>query len=309
VLRVGHQLRVCAIHQIHRRHLEPIRIAPAVLLPRGHTDGTCEGLLEAGWHLNDHVSTFASLFPQFVILLVGEVECNLTGAALDQHVEDVAILQRLRTSCPATELNHRLVAVTKGETWKLATPTIAIEETDVPSLAEGEGHQDLVHGSGSFPWKLGLQGGVLSGSESDEACPDAPAANTGFELLPLVDADFESAQKLPYFIQCRVGEVAAKRRAEILLQKLNKPEVAVVGCVEIYAMRHATLDAKPLGHRMRRRERDTAEAADPPLLPHPRRQLPFVGHGWIVGEDKAKAKRLVVDDIWTTRDCVISLEN
>jgi hypothetical protein len=60
---------------------------------------------------------------------------------------------------------------------------------------------------------------------------------------------------------------------------------------------------------MRRRERDTAEAADPPLLPHPRRQLPFVGHGGIVGEDKAKAKRLVVDDIWTTRDCVISLEN
>jgi hypothetical protein len=76
---------------------------------------------------------------------------------------------------------------------------------------EGEGHQDFVQGSGSFPWKLGLEGEILPWRESDEACPDAPAADAGLECFSVVDGDREPAQEFPYLIQSRVGEVAAKR--------------------------------------------------------------------------------------------------
>src|SRR6266478_3191145 len=102
-----------------------------------------------------------------------------------------------------TELDHCLVTVAKGEARQLATPTIAIEETDMPSLTEGERHQDFVHESGPFPWELGLEGRILPWREGDEACPDAPAADAGLECLSLVDADLEPTEKFPYLIQGR----------------------------------------------------------------------------------------------------------
>jgi hypothetical protein len=37
-------------------------------------------------------------FTQFVILIVVEVERDLAGTALDQHIEDVAILERRGTA-------------------------------------------------------------------------------------------------------------------------------------------------------------------------------------------------------------------
>jgi hypothetical protein len=77
-----------------------------------------------------------------------------------------------------------------------------------------------MHVSGSFSWKLGLEGGVLPRRQRHETGPDAPAADTVFELFSLVNADLESAQELRYFIQGRVGEVAAKRR-------LATPTIAV----------------------------------------------------------------------------------
>jgi hypothetical protein len=110
-----------------------------------------------------------------------------------------------------------------------------------------------VHRSRSFPWKLGLEGDILPRREGDEACPNVPAADAGLECFSLVNADLEPAQKLAYLIERRVGEVAAKRCPEILLQKLNKPKVAVVVGMKIDTMRNATLGAKPVRHRMRRR--------------------------------------------------------
>jgi hypothetical protein len=107
-------------------------------------------------------------------------------------------------------------------------------------------------GSASFPWKLGLEAGILPCREGDEACPDAPPADALLECFSLIDGDLEPAQELPYFIYGRIGEVAAKRRPEVLLQKLNEPQVAVVARMEIDAMRHAALGVKPLGHRARR---------------------------------------------------------
>jgi hypothetical protein len=171
---------------------------------------------------------------------------------LNQHVEDVAIFEGLRTAGASTELDHGLIAIAEGEAWQLTPAPVAVEETDVPALAEGERHQDLGHGSGSFPWKLGLEGDILPCRESDEACSDAPAADALLECLSLVNGDLEPTQELPNLIQSRVGEVAAKRCPEILLQKLNEPEAAVVARVEIDAMRRATLGAKPLGHWVRR---------------------------------------------------------
>ena len=140
--------------------------------------------------------------------------------------------------------------------------------------------------------------------EHDEACPDAPAADAGLECFSLVDGDLEPAQELPYLIQSRIGEVAAKRCAEVLLEKLNEPEVAVVACVEEDAMRHTTLGAKPFGHRVRWREGNSAEAANLPLLPHPSGQSSLAQHGLIVGEYKAKTYSLVVDAVLATMDCV-----
>src|SRR5690348_11626875 len=49
----------------------------------------------------------------------------------------------------------------------------------------------FVHESGSFPWKLGLEGEILARRKGDEACPDVPATNPRFELFPLVDTDLE----------------------------------------------------------------------------------------------------------------------
>ena len=135
----------------------------------------------------------------------------------------------------------------------------------------------------------------MSRREGDEACPDVPFADAGFECFSLVDADLEPAQELAYFIQGRVGEVAAKRGAEIFLQKLNEPKVAVVVGVEIDAMRHATLGAESFSHQVRRCKGNSAKAADLPLLPHPLGQSAFVEHGAIVGEDKANTDALVVD--------------
>ena len=137
----------------------------------------------------------------------------------------------------------------------------------------------FVHESGSFPWKLGLDREILARRKGDEACPNVPATNPGFELFPLVDTDLETAQELTYFIPGRVSEVATERRAQINLQKLNEPEVAVVTRVELDAMRHITLCAKPLSHRVRWSQRNTAKAANPTLLPHSAGQCSFVEHG------------------------------
>ncbi len=167
---------------------------------------------------------------------------------------------------PPTELDHGLIAVAKGEARQLTSASVAIEETHVPALAKRERHQDFVHESGSFPWKLGLEGEILPRRKGDEPCPDAPATNPRFELFPLVDTDLETAQELTYFIQGRVSEVATERRAQINFQKLNEAQVAVVTRVEIDAMRHTTLCAKPLSHRVRWIQRNTAKAANLTLL-------------------------------------------
>jgi hypothetical protein len=81
-------------------------------------------------------------------------------------------LQRLRSTCPSTELDHGFIAVAEGEPRQLGVAPIAIEETDVPPLTEGERHQDFGHGSVSFPWKLGLEGGILPWRQHDETGPN-----------------------------------------------------------------------------------------------------------------------------------------
>jgi hypothetical protein len=53
--------------------------------------------------------------PQFVILLIGELECDFAFPTLNQHVEDVAVFERLRTASSATELDLGLIAVAKAE--------------------------------------------------------------------------------------------------------------------------------------------------------------------------------------------------
>ena len=82
----------------------------------------------------------------------------------------------------------------------LTPAPVAVEETDVPALAEGERHQDLGHGSGSFPWKLGLEGDILPCREGDEACSDAPAADALLECFSLVNGHLEPTQELPNLI-------------------------------------------------------------------------------------------------------------
>ena len=63
---------------------------------------------------DQHPMTSASRSFQVVVLFVGKVDDNVAGAALDQHVEDIAVLRYLRTSGTPTELDHRLVTVAKG---------------------------------------------------------------------------------------------------------------------------------------------------------------------------------------------------
>jgi hypothetical protein len=53
MLRIGHQFRVSAIHQIHWRHLEAVWITPAILQPQSDTNRAGKGFLIARWHLQD----------------------------------------------------------------------------------------------------------------------------------------------------------------------------------------------------------------------------------------------------------------
>ena len=108
---------------------------------------------------------------KFDVLLVVEFERDLATPALNQHVEYVAIFQRLRTTRPSAELDHGLIAIAESEAWKLTTAWGAIKKTDVPALAIGKGHQDLVHDSDPFPWKFGLEGRVLPLCKRDEQAP------------------------------------------------------------------------------------------------------------------------------------------
>ena len=134
--------------------------------------------------------------------------------------------------------------------------------------------------------------------QSDEAGPNTPTGDTLFEFLSLINAYLESAQELAYFIQGRVGQVATKRSAEIFFEKLNKPEITVMPGVKIDAVKHATLGAKPLGHRVGRSQRGPAKAADPTLFPHLSGQCPLAEHDRILGEDKAKQKKASCGSIW-----------
>jgi hypothetical protein len=86
---------------------------------------------------------------------------NAKTSALNPHVEDVAIFDPLRTAGVSTELNHGPTAIAEGEAWQLTPAPIAVEETDVPALAEGGRHQDFVHGVRFFSLKVGLEGDIL----------------------------------------------------------------------------------------------------------------------------------------------------
>jgi hypothetical protein len=217
------------------------------------------------------------------VLLGGELECDLARLVLHHHCEYVLVFECPGTASAAGKLDHGFIAVAEGEPRQLTAAPIAVKETDVPPLAVGKRHQDFMHGSGSFPWKLGLEGGVLPWHQLDEAGPNAPAADTGFEFLSLVNAYLESAQELTYLVKGRLGEAATKRCAKIFFQKLNEPEVAVVMGMEVDAMRRTTLNAKPLGYRVWRGQGNAAKAADLPLLPHPFGQSSLVEHVQIVG--------------------------
>jgi hypothetical protein len=43
-----------------------------------------------------------------------------------------------------------------------------------------------------FSWKLGLEGGILSGRETDEASPDIPATDARLEVLSLLNAHMKT---------------------------------------------------------------------------------------------------------------------
>jgi hypothetical protein len=64
---IRHEFWVGAVFQIDWRHLEPIRIVPAVFVPQSHTSGAGEWFFVARWHLQDlhFVSLGGSLTPQF----------------------------------------------------------------------------------------------------------------------------------------------------------------------------------------------------------------------------------------------------
>ena len=49
-----------------------------------------------------------------------------------------------------------------------------------------------------FSWKLGLEGGILSGRETDEASPDIPATDARLEVLSLLNAHMETPKKSHY---------------------------------------------------------------------------------------------------------------
>ena len=55
--------------------------------------------------------TLVSCFPQFVVLLVGELESDLSRLALHHHVENVLILQSLAIAGATYELDHGLVCI------------------------------------------------------------------------------------------------------------------------------------------------------------------------------------------------------
>jgi hypothetical protein len=53
VFSVGHEVEVRAVHQVHWRHLETVRIAYANSCQSAIPTGAGKGLLIAGWHLED----------------------------------------------------------------------------------------------------------------------------------------------------------------------------------------------------------------------------------------------------------------
>jgi hypothetical protein len=50
--------------------------------------------------------TFASRFPQFVILLIGQLKRDFPRLSLDQHREDVLVFERLRATGALDKLEH-----------------------------------------------------------------------------------------------------------------------------------------------------------------------------------------------------------
>src|SRR5271170_4785830 len=70
---------------------------------------TAASLLPGAIRLKPRTTRSISRMLQLVVLLIGQLEVDLTGLAPHHHLQDVAILQRPRSPSAADELDHGFV--------------------------------------------------------------------------------------------------------------------------------------------------------------------------------------------------------
>src|SRR3984893_9360436 len=105
--------------------------------------------------------------PEFGVLLVGEVKSDLSGLALNHHVENFPVLGHLYPTAALGELDQGFIAVKSGSARQRRAHPVGVEEDDVPGIPVPERHQDLVTSrlrSGD------LYSGIL-GEDKANSCP------------------------------------------------------------------------------------------------------------------------------------------
>ena len=105
--------------------------------------------------------------PEFGVLLVGKVKRDLSGLALNHHVENLPVLGHLYATGALGELDQGLIAVKSGSARQRRAHPVSFEEDHVPGIPVPEGHQDLVTSR--------LRGGELhrgiAGEDKANNCP------------------------------------------------------------------------------------------------------------------------------------------
>ena len=129
----------------------------------------------------------------------------------------------------------------------------------------------------SNPWMLGLYGTwsrmalqplILLGRERAKACSDAPATDPALELLPGFSVGVAAGEQLAHAVEIGVCEHFADGGFQVFFEELDNPAGALQG-VQVDAAGMVALEAAALAPGMRRSQRDKADAADLPALPHP----------------------------------------